>query len=245
MTRDSASKPGPKPAVKTLAAGKLTAAGSHASGGLPEPDPMLDDAELAVFQTLLGQIGAHLKKADSAPLNLLARQTCEERMLKRALNAIDPSESPNEFMAARRALTSLQTAISNTMKLLGVGPRARGSSVTLQPLPEGPAKKGRGKASAKAPAVHLPFRNDTDLSDREVAPLADIVWCGVALEQAELERVASEEDLPSLKKLCEIQHQNQTLVRMMGSNAPDDMGTALPADIFDLICRVCGEEGWE
>ena len=246
MTRDSSSKPGPKPAMKTVAAGRLTVAGSNASGGLPEPDPMLDEAELAVFTMLLSQIGAHLKRADSAPLNLLARQTCEERMLKRAMNAIDPTDSPNDFMSARRALTSLQTAIANSMKLLGVGPRARGSSVTLQPLPEASGKKtGRGRAAATDTAVSLPFHNDSGLADRTVAPLADVVWCGIALEQAEKDRLAAETALPSLKKLCELQHQNQTLVRMMGSNVPADMGELLSPEMFAIVCRVLGEEVWE
>jgi len=237
MSRDTASKTGPKPKTKTTPAARLLSVGSTAAGGLPEPDPMLDADELAVFQQLLSQTGAHLKRADSAPLSLLARQLVEERSLKKAMNAIDASVSPNDYLGARRALTSLQTASANSMKLLGIGPKARASSVTLQPLPGAPT----GKAAA---TDALPFINDTKLSDKAVAPLAGVTWCGVALDEAEKQRQADGAALPSLACLCSNQHRNQILLRLMGSNANSeaDMGPELPAKLYALICRICGEE---
>jgi len=227
------SKPGPKVDPKISPARRLDGAGQQ-PGGMPEPDPTLDGDELAVFNQLLAQTGGHLKLADSAPLSLLARQLVEERQLKKAMSSIDPAHNPNEFLGARRALTSLQTASSNSMKLLGIGPKARASSVTLQPLPT--------KQSANA--VVLPFVNDTKLTDKAALPLAEVCWSGIALDEAEKKRQADGAALPSLACLCEHQHKNQVLLRLMGSNGDADksMGVPLPEKLFNLVCKAIGED---
>jgi hypothetical protein len=170
------SKSGPKPALKELPRQKLgTVAGITA--GQPEPEPGISAIALDHFQRILSQAGGHLKLADSAAVNLLARQMEEESQLKAALNAINPAINPADFMACRRALTSLQTAISGSLKSCGLSPKARESRVELQPIQQ---PKESAKQTGKVHAVRLPFINDTKHPDRKVSVLADVEWSASA-----------------------------------------------------------------
>lgn len=223
------SKRGPKPALREFKARKLTAIGSAADGGMPEPDATLDAVELDVFNRLLRQTGGHLKRADSAPLSLLARQLVEETQLKAALRAINPATHPNEYLGARRALTSLQGAAGNSMKLLGIGPKARASGIELKPLPEAtrdePAVKGR-KADA-----FLPFDNDSGMPDSKVRILADVTWDGLAIAEAEADQARTGKSRPSLRILCRMMSDHMLLFRL---NKRDDQDGEAQANAAQL-----------
>lgn len=191
-------KSGPKPAVKELPRRKLGTVAENAAGQ-PEPEPGISAVALDHFRRILSQAGGHLKLADSAAVNLLARQMEEEFQLKAALNAINPAINPADFMACRRALTSLQTAISGSLKSCGLSPKARESRVELQPTP---APREDSRQTGKASAVRLPFINDTKYPDGKVRVLSDVEWSGVTLKAAEESQANSEGTLPSLSQLC-------------------------------------------
>lgn len=195
---DSKSKSGPKPALMELPRRKLGMVAEIAAGQ-PEPEPGISAVALEHFRRILSQAGGHLKLADSAAVNLLARQMEEESQLKAALNAINPAINPADFMACRRALTSLQTAISGSLKSCGLSPKARESRVELQPTP---APREDGKKVGKASAVRLPFINDTKYPDGKVRVLADVEWSGLSIKSAEEAQAKGNRSLPSLKRLC-------------------------------------------
>lgn len=218
------SKSGPKPALKELPRQKLgTVAGVTA--GQPEPEPGISAIALDHFQRILSQAGGHLKLADSAAVNLLARQMEEESQLKAALDAINPAINPADFMACRRALTSLQTAISGSLKSCGLSPKARESRVELQPIQQ---PRESAKQAGKINAVRLPFINDTKHSDRKVSVLADVEWSGLSIKSAEESQAKSNLSLPSLSRLCA----SEILSILTGER--DD----LPAAIRSLIWQI-------
>ena len=222
-------KRGPKPALREFKARKLTLIGSAADGGLPEPDATLDAEELGGFNRLLRQTGGHLKRADSAPLSLLARQLVEETQLKTALRAIDPATHPNEYLGARRALTSLQGAAGNSMKLLGIGPKARASGIELKPLPQQTKDEPGGKGGKDS--APLPFDNDSGIADSKVRILADVTWDGLALDAAEADQKRTGKSLPSLRLLCRMMSDHMMLFRLTKQGDDDNGAQANPAQL--------------
>jgi hypothetical protein len=192
------SKSGPKPALKEMPRRKLGTV-AEVLAGQPEPEPGMSAVALEHFSRILSQAGGHLKLADSAAVNLLARQLEEESQLKAALNAINPAINPADFMACRRALTSLQTAISGSLKSCGLSPKARESRVELQPIQQ---PKESAKQTGKVHAVRLPFINDTKHPDRKVSVLSDVEWSGLSIKSAEDSQAKGNQSLPSLSQLC-------------------------------------------
>lgn len=214
------SKPGPKPRQPLAPARRLTGAGA---GGLPEPDGCLSARALGHFNRLLRQAGGHLKRADSCALSLLARQLDEEEGLAAALAATNPAIHPNEYLAMRRALTSLQGGAAGLLKGLGLTPKSRRAQVELEPA-AAPAATG-------AEAGELPFENDSGLPKRSVLALANVAWPSGQLDAAEADRIRRGAAKPSLRALCH----GMTLMGLI-----DDQGApnGWNAKQFRLACQI-------
>lgn len=211
---------------------RLTAPGSPEAGGRPEPEPDLSQPARQQFDRLLRQSGGHLKKADSANVNLAARMLAQEVQATACMESINPAADPANYLSARRCLTSLQVAISGQLAKLALAPKARSHSVELEPLPEAEEQPAKGKAGP------LPFLNDTSLSARDARKLVSVVWCEHALVEAEKEQQTKKARLPSLKALCVEQSRFLLMERMLGAKACGDMVgecTEEQADLIDLV----------
>ena len=196
---------------------QLMAPGSPEAGGRPEPELDLTPAARVQFDRLLRQSGGHLKKADSANVNLAARMLAQEVQATACMEGINAVADPANYLSARRCLTSLQVAISGQLAKLALAPKARSHSVELEPLPEGEDATS-GKAGKACP---LPFINDTSLSHKKARTLAGVVWSEITLSEAEKERVERKAKLPSLKNLC-VQEFKSVMLERMFTTAPGE-----------------------
>lgn len=214
-------KPGPKPQQPNAQPRRL--ADAAGTDGLPEPDGCLSARALGHFNRLLRQAGGHLKRADSCALSLLARQLDEEEGLAAALAATNPAIHPNEYLAMRRALTSLQGGAAGLLKGLGLTPKSRRAQVELEP----PAPA----ASAAAKAGPLPFVNDSGLTNRRVSILSDVAWPSCQLDAAEADRQRRRAAKPSLTTLC---HGMTLLALLDNQGAPEGWNDKQ----FRLACQI-------
>jgi hypothetical protein len=213
---------------------RLTAPGSPEAGGRPEPEPDLNPAARVQFDRLLRQSGGHLKKADSANVNLAARMLAQEVQATACMEAIDAASDPANYLSARRCLTSLQVAISGQLAKLALAPKARSHSVELEPLPEAEETPKGGKAAG------LPFINDAGITTKEARVLAGVVWDEHTLNEAEKQRIQNKAKLPSLKTLCMEQSKFTLMQRMLGRNWDGEtvsMQTEEQADLIEFVAN--------